>query len=91
MKKLKRLHPDDIQFLKQEIVKDLKPILENRNLNRWVQSNEFCSILGISRTKLIDLRNKNQISYSQIGKHYYYNLDEIERLLDNNKIMAFNR
>lgn len=85
MKKLKRLHPEDIQILKKEIVKEIKSILENRNINRWVQSNEFCEILGISRTKLNDLRNKNLLTFSQIGKHYYYNLDEVEKLLENNK------
>jgi len=81
-----RLHPEDISFLKDEIVKELKIALENKSLNRWVQSNECCDILGISRSKLLDLRNTHQISFSQIGKHYYYNLDDIEKLLVKNKV-----
>lgn len=91
MKNKKRLHPEDVKLIKDEIVKDIQKLIENRSLNRWLLSDEFCEKLGISRSKLVELRNQNMLTFSQIGKRYYYNIDDFEALLEKNKINTFHR
>ena len=85
MKNKKRLHPEDVKLIRDSIISELKNLMDKNTSNKWMKSKEICELLGISNSKLTDMRNNRNISFSQIGKVYYYNVDDINKLLEQNK------
>lgn len=85
MKKTKRLHPEDIELIKSEIVKEIQDLLKDCIYKKWVKSSEVCQLLQISQAKLHELRSNREIPYSTIGKQHYYKLEDIHNLLEQNK------
>ncbi|MFV0211432.1 helix-turn-helix domain-containing protein [Empedobacter falsenii] len=90
MKKLKRIHPEDIQQIRDMINSDLKQFLENNIKTRWLRTNEVCEQLGISISTLKQMRSNSQITYSRIGKVIYYDMDDIHNILEQNKVKRLN-
>lgn len=86
MKKLKRLHPEDIQQITDSICTELKDYLEHNIKNKWLRTHEVCEQLGVSNSTLKQMRMQHQISYSRIGKVFYYDLEDINHLLEQNKV-----
>lgn len=85
MRNKKRLHPEDVKLIRDSIISELKNLMDKNTSNKWMKSKEICELLGISNSKLTDMRNNRNISFSQIGKVYYYNVDDINKLLEQNK------
>ena len=54
----------------------------NHEEKRWLHSSEICRLLGISKSSLQTLRNKQLIPYSKLNGIYYYDQNEIDRLLN---------
>ena len=52
-----------------------------KELEKWLNSQDVCSILRISPRSLQTLRTKGRLSYSQIGGKIYYNKDEVIKLI----------
>ncbi|QTV06737.1 helix-turn-helix domain-containing protein [Faecalibacter bovis] len=90
MKKFKRIHPEDIQHIREVLFIDLKNYLENNVKSKWLRSKETCKQLGISDSTLKQFRNSNRITFSRIGKVYYYNIEDINYLLEQNKVDRLN-
>ena len=88
MKKLKRLHPEDIELIKSSIVQDIENLIRDSIYKKWIKSSEVCKLLQISQAKLHELRTNKLIPYSTIGKQHYYKLEDIQKLLEKNKIEA---
>lgn len=89
MKKHKRIHPDDIALLKKEVVQEIENIIRDSIYKKWIKSKEVCELLGISQAKLHDLRANKHIPYSYIDKQFYYKLEDIQNVLEKNKIGDF--
>lgn len=85
MRNKKRLHPEDVKLIRDSIISELKNLMDKNTSNKWMKSKEICELLGISNSKLTDMRNNRNISFSQISKVYYYNVDDINKLLEQNK------
>ena len=85
MKNKKRLHPEDVKLIRDSIISELKNLMDKNTSIKWMKSKEICELLGISNSKLTNMRNNRNISFSQIGKVYYYNVDDINKLLEQNK------
>ncbi|MBS7334081.1 MAG: helix-turn-helix domain-containing protein [Weeksellaceae bacterium] len=90
MKKPKRIHPEDIQQIREMINSDLKQFVENNIKIRWLRTNEVCEQLGISISTLKQMRSNLQITYSRIGKVIYYDMEDIQNILEQNKVKRLN-
>lgn len=55
---------------------------ENKEMKEWLDSQEVCIILDISKRKLQYLRNFRKISYSMINGKVYYKPDDVKRYID---------
>lgn len=58
----------------------------NRVLKKWLDSQEVCQILNVSKRTLQSYRNKRIIPYSQIGNKIYYKQEDIEDIIDKQKL-----
>lgn len=89
MKKFKRIHPEDITLIKNELINDIENLIRDNIYKKWIKSKEVCKLLGISPAKLHELRTNKHIPYSQIGKQYYFKLEDIQNTLERNKVGDF--
>lgn len=53
---------------------------------QWLDGNEVCSFINISKRTLQRLRSDQVISYSILNKKLYYPLSEIQSLLNENMV-----
>ena len=71
-----------LNALKQEIIAEIrssKSIPSTRSSH--VKSGEAMKMLQCSETKLAWLRASGKLSFTQVGRTYYYKIEDIERLL----------
>lgn len=57
----------------------------------WLDTQEVCLTLGISKRTLQHYRNSGQIPYSQIGNKIYHPVDAIRKMLRKNIVRPENR
>lgn len=75
-----------VKDLKTEILDEVKVLLKDGqmpNIKKWIKSVEVKKLLGISHGKLQTMRNSKTISFTRIGGTIYYNLDDIQKMLEN--------
>lgn len=81
---------DDLQELRRNILNDLlnalKPSLQP-TMKKWLKSHEVRKMLKISPGTLQTLKNKGTIKYAKIGGVHFYDLEEIQKLLESWKYM----
>lgn len=79
----------------QAILKRLEEIeqkaLENEPdpQNVWLDNQEFCQLLKISKRTAQSYRDQGLVSFSQIGSKVYYRLSDVHKLLNDHKRQAF--
>ncbi|WP_129715551.1 helix-turn-helix domain-containing protein [Pedobacter sp. SYP-B3415] len=77
---------EDLQQFKVELLEDLKRhIKPNPSAQAWLRSSEVRKILKISPGTLQNLRINGSLKYSQVGSIHYYQLDDIQALLEGRK------
>jgi hypothetical protein len=78
---------DDLQTFRSQLLDDLKSILHSKpaKQKQWLKSSEVRKLLKISPGTLQNLRINGTLSFTKIGSIIYYNYEDIEALLDNNK------
>ena len=86
MKKKARLHPEDVELITNNVVDKLQDVLKNKTDRKWISSKEVIELLGVSNSKLHQMRAKNLITYSSFGRNIYYNVDDIYFILEQNKV-----
>jgi len=86
MKKKKRLHPEDINLIVDNVIQQLQFMVENKPEKKWITTNEVVELLGISSSKLHQMRVKNLITFTSFGRNIYYDLSEIHHILEENKV-----
>lgn len=72
--------------LKAEIIQELKQVTiqgQIPNLKKWIKSVEVKKMLNVSHGKLQTMRNSKTIAFTRIGGTIYYNIDDIQRMLEN--------
>ncbi|MFB6317305.1 helix-turn-helix domain-containing protein [Saccharicrinis sp. FJH54] len=52
--------------------------------DKWLDNQEVCELLHMSRRKLQDMRDKSEIQFSKIGGKIYYKASDVENLLNQN-------
>lgn len=53
----------------------------DKKMSKWLDGEEVCRLLHISRRTLQTLRDNRLIGFTQINRKFYYKPEEVERLL----------
>lgn len=79
------LTKQDLQEFKEGLIQEIKQILLQESLpqKKWLRSKEVRKILSISTGTLQNLRIHNLLPYSKVGGIFYYNEEEIKKLIAN--------
>ena len=80
---------EDLQEFRFQLLEDFKAILLNKQTapqREWLKSFEVRRLLKISPGTLQNLRINGTLTYTKIGSIMFYSYQDIEKLLDKNKI-----
>lgn len=74
----------------EEFTKQINELFEknySKKMKKWLDNQEVCLILNISKRTLQNYRDKKILPYSQIGYKIYYKPEDIEQFMKkmNNK------
>jgi hypothetical protein len=89
MRPIRIITEEDLLQVKAELLqelKEIKDILSRKHGKEWLLSHEVQELLHISRSKLYELRNQGKLPYTQIGKICYHSMQDIEKMLEENKV-----
>lgn len=78
---------EDIQQFKTELLEGIEQLIKQKATEQklWLRTSEVKSLLNISSGTLQNLRINGTISYSKIGGTLYYNYNDIQKLLTEQK------
>ena len=81
---------EDLNEFRTLLLDDLKEILnaQNQQTKQWLKSNEVRKLLNISPGTLQNLRINGTLTYTKIGGTMYYSNNDIDTLLNKNKVHA---
>jgi hypothetical protein len=82
---------EDLKEFKIELLEQIKKIVESQNtasIKKWLKSTEVRKLLNISPGTLQNLRINGTLSYTKIGGTIYYANQDIDKVLENNKVNA---
>ena len=55
---------------------------KDKSLQKWLDNQEVCLLLNISKRTLQTYRDNGTLPYSQIGHKMYYKSEDVERVLN---------
>lgn len=75
---------EDLQEFKIELLEEIKNLFHIRTTEQklWLRSAEVKALLKISSGTLQNLRINGTLRYSKIGGTFYYNYQDIEKMLN---------
>lgn len=79
----------DLIDFKQQLIVDIKQLLKEQAGqpgHQWLKAFEIKKMLRLSESKLQYLRDKGLIPFKKLGGVTYYNLEEIEQLMQSGKL-----
>jgi len=59
--------------------------LQNKRLGKWLDNQEACMMLNISKRTLQSYRDNGTLPFSQINHKMYYKPEDVERVLNQQK------
>jgi len=74
----------DLLEFKNDLLISIKTILQSnptQPAKKWLKSYEVKKLLGISKGTLQTLRDNGTLAYTRIGRPFYYDADDIQKLL----------
>ena len=80
---------DDLREFKLELLEEIQELLlkqHSTTSKKWIRSKEVRELLGISPGTLQNLRINGTLPYTKIGGVLYYDEEEINAVLEKNKI-----
>jgi hypothetical protein len=80
------IESDTFEMMKQkfgEITSRIKNFCEKKEQNDWLDNQDVCRLLDISKRTLQSYRDKGVLAYSQVGHKCFYRASDVERLLEN--------
>jgi len=81
--------PDDLQDFKEEMIKEIKKIVSKQTTSefkRYLKSTEVMSLLQVSSGTLQNLRKNGTLPYTKIGGMIYYDIVDIQNVMDENRV-----
>lgn len=88
---------EDLNEFRTLLLSDLNEMFKSKpqQQKQWLKSNEVRKLLNISPGTLQNLRVNGTITYTKIGGIIYYDHNDLEKILETNKVEAtpylFNR
>lgn len=78
----------DLHEFRKSLLEDIREILKDTNeqSKKWLKSTEVRKLLNISPGTLQTLRINGTLSYTKIGGIIYYENQDIDKVLENNKV-----
>ena len=86
------LTTDDLREFKVELIGEIEKLLRQNGVHpvkKWLKSPEVRNLLNISPGTLQNLRINGTLSFSKIGGVIYYDYDDIQKMLSNNKSKGY--
>jgi len=81
---------EDLQQAKSEIIQEIRSFFVEQKIvdakKRWIKTNDVVRILKISPGTIQTLRLNGILPFSKIGSVIFYDIDDIEQLLEKNKV-----
>lgn len=79
------LTKDDLQEFQKTLLNQLQEIVQkNKEPKKWLRVSEVKELLKISASTIQTLRINGTISYTKLSGMYYYNYEDIEKLINKN-------
>lgn len=76
---------EDLQEFQKTLLNQLQEIVnQNKEPKKWLRVVEVKELLKISASTLQTLRLNGTLSYTKLSGMYYYNYEDIEKLINNN-------
>lgn len=80
------LTKEDLVEFRKNVVADIQElIIKSTEKPTWIKSGEARQILKISRSTLQLLRVNGTISFTKLGNTFYYNYEDINKVLNKSK------
>lgn len=76
------------QALKEELLEELRHLLIEqppKPEKKWLKNKTVRELLDVSAGTLQSLRDNGILPFSRIGRHFYYDPTDIERVLEQRK------
>jgi Helix-turn-helix domain len=79
---------EDLQTFRQLLINEFKSLVQPKTPERkeWLKSGEVRKLLKISAGTLQNLRINGSLAYTKIGGLIFYNYQDIEKLLEQNRV-----
>jgi hypothetical protein len=80
---------DDLRDFKLELLDDIKKLLSKQaqgKLKKYLKSSELIDLLQISPGTLSNLRVNGTLPYTKVGGIIFYDSEEIQKVMDNNRV-----
>jgi hypothetical protein len=79
---------EDLQEFRHQLLNDLQQVIQSKpqEQKQWLKSFEVRKLLKISPGTLQNLRINGTLSFTRIGSIMYYSYQDIEKLLEKNKV-----
>jgi hypothetical protein len=80
---------DDLREFKEELLENIKEMINHQSgfaPKKWLKSQEVRDFLSISAGTLQNLRINGTLPYSKVGGVIYYDYEEIQKVLEDNRI-----
>jgi hypothetical protein len=80
---------DDLRDFKLELLDDIKKLLMKQasgKLKKYLKSTEVMEYLQISAGTLHNLKINGTLPYTKMGGIIFFNSDDIQKVLDNNRV-----
>jgi len=77
---------EDLRQFKTELLEELKSVVSKTTCSphsKWLKSAQVRELLKISPGTLLNLRVSGHLRYSKVGGSFYYQYEDIERMLAN--------
>lgn len=80
---------EDLHEFKLELLEGIKTIINNKTglaSKKWLKSPEVRELLSISPGTLQNLRINGTLPYTKVGGVIYYDYDDIQKVMQDNRI-----
>lgn len=80
---------EELREFKMELLDDIKELLQNQSgakPKKWLKSPQVMQLLGLSASTLQNFRINGTLPFSKIGGVLYYDYDDIQKLLEQNRV-----
>lgn len=80
---------EDLTEFKVELLDGINELINNHTgfkARKWLKSKEVKTLLGISPGTLQNLRINGTLPYTKIGGIIYYDFEEIQSILESNRV-----